>query len=79
MVEISDELRARLISDGKREARLQADRVNRLADAAGGGGPHRPLPESVSPGKLETSMRKATGRKTRNRAAFLMLVVDNDR
>ncbi|WIY54127.1 hypothetical protein O9Z70_06295 [Devosia sp. YIM 151766] len=77
--EVSDTLRAKLIREGLRAARLQSDRVNGVAGAEGGGGAHRPLPGIAQPGKLKTSMRKATGRMTRNRAAFLMLVVDNDR
>lgn len=72
------------------EAKRQLDRVNEragsshegarrqvLADAEGGGRLHRPLPRSVSPGKLELvwvnpAMTKTAGRRT-SRAALVMI------
>lgn len=86
--EFQDRVRRQMLD----EARRQADRVERKAGRSHEGAArqvvagalreegqgHRPLPRSVSPGKLETRMRK-TARRTRNGAALLMLVVDNDR
>lgn len=54
----SDDLRAKLIREGLRAARRQADRVNGVAGAEGGGEPHRPLPGSVGPSKLEMIMSR---------------------
>lgn len=92
MVEISEGLRELLIRQGLDAGRRQADRVNEKPGAATNGAHRQSLVDAQrevderrpaaggggKPADLKTKMRKATGRMTRNRAAFLILVVSND-
>lgn len=79
MPPVSDFLKAKLTREGKHEAKRQLDRVEMDAGCAQGGEAH---PATAHRGggtgaDLETRMRK-TARYTKNGAALLMLVVDND-
>lgn len=79
----TDALRENVRRQMEREAKRQLDRVNKgpgaATDRARRQGARHEGGDMEAGGAQETRMRKATGRMTRNRAAFLMLVVDNDR
>lgn len=71
----SPELRAMLVRDGLRVARLQADRVNRVAGASGlGGGSHRPTDRQGGDMASDLEMTMSKWRTIRERP--LLMITD---
>lgn len=80
MVEVSDELRARLTREGMNEAKRQLDHVNEKA----GGARHnatRQVPRQGGDfdGVRDMGLRQFAQRKTRNGANWLKLIVSDRR